>query len=121
VYGKLDLLKLYVSRGARLDHPPDTISKAPVDKKSENYRKSPFLIQACCYSNPDVVKYLVSQGCKLTENGCIGLSKKRKNHVTSNVLGAAAYNGNDQVLKYLLSALNVLNVNLPATEKSDVN
>ena len=67
------------------------------------------------------MKYLVVSGCKLTENGYICLSKKRKNHVTSNVLGAASYHGNDQVLKYLMSALNVLNINFTAIEKTDIN
>jgi len=45
----------------------------------ENYRKSPFIIQAACYSNVDCLKTLLSSGCKLDEIGYIGLSKRKKN------------------------------------------
>jgi hypothetical protein len=45
-----ELLKLFLSKGARVDHPPQTVSKVMNDPKklSENYRKSPFIIQAAC-------------------------------------------------------------------------
>jgi len=39
------MLKLYIEKGARVDHPPETVSKIAMDPKaSENYRKSPFVI-----------------------------------------------------------------------------
>jgi hypothetical protein len=51
---------------------------------------------------------LLTQGAGIKETGFICLSKKRKNQVISNIIGAAAYFGSTEVLKNLLSMLNVL-------------
>jgi hypothetical protein len=42
-------------------------------------------------------------GCKITDVGYIGFSKKRRNQVLSNVIGAAAFHGKNELLKYLLA------------------
>ena len=53
------------------------------------------------------------------EVGHICLSKRHKNSVVSNVVGAAAYWGNIELLKFVLSILSDESVNHPATEASD--
>ena len=44
------MLDLFIKRGARLDNPPETVSKIISDPKglNENYRKATFIIQAAC-------------------------------------------------------------------------
>lgn len=63
----------------------------------------------------------MKKGCKVTDQGYIGLSKKRKNQVISNVIGAAAYNGSSEILKNLVGkgSTGLLNINFPAVEKQD--
>ena len=53
------------------------------------------------------------------EVGHICLSKRHKNSVVSNVVGAAAYWGHTELLKFVLSILSDESVNFPATEASD--
>ena len=102
------MLKLFLSKGARVDNPPDKVSKMSSDPKklSENYRKSPFIIQAACSGDIYCFKTLLTQGCKITEQGFICLSPKKKNQVITNVIGAAAYYGSQELLKMTFSYLN---------------
>ena len=87
-------MKFFISQGARLDNPPETVQKIYLDPSaSESYRKSPFIIQAACAGDIEIFTTLLTHGCRVNETGYIGLSKKRKNQVISNVVGAAAYNG----------------------------
>ena len=90
--------------------------------QTSDYRKSPFIIQAACAGNIIVFKYLIDAGCKYTELGHICLSKKRKNSVLSNVIGAAAYHGKNEMLKYLLSQpqLRGSYIEVPSSEVQDL-
>lgn len=57
--------------------PPDTVSKLYIDaSKNQEYRKSPFIIQAACAGSIDCFKTLMEAGCKINETGYICLSKK---------------------------------------------
>ena len=56
----------------------------------------------------------------MNETGHICLSKKKKNSVISNVIGAAAYYGSVTILKKLMSQLSVVSINFLAQEKHDV-
>ena len=65
---------------------------------------------------------ILKNGGKITEQGYVGLSRKKKNQVISNAIGAAAFNGSIDVLKQLMSKSgSILNINQPAIEKLDYN
>ena len=116
------MLEFYLEKGAKLDMPPDTVGKLYTDgTKNQEYRKSPFIIQAASTSNWPIFSFLLKKGCKISDQGYIGFSKKKKNQVVSNALGGAAFNGRSEILKNLLTKqyLAVLNINEPATEKQD--
>lgn len=83
--------------------PPDTVTKLYMDSSLSNeYRKSPFIIQAASADAGECFMNLAKRGANIHDTGYIGLSKKRKNQVMSNVIGAAAYNGSVEILKALL-------------------
>ena len=104
-----------------LNNPPSFVPPTPPNQTSD-YRKSPYIIQAACAGNIIVFKYLIDAGCKYTELGHICLSKKRKNSVLSNVIGAAAYHGKNEMLKYLLSLpqLHGSYIEVPSSEVQDL-
>ncbi len=54
------MLQYFITKGARVDHPPTTVSKMIKDPKklTENYRKSPFIIQAACAGDIKVFECL---------------------------------------------------------------
>ena len=66
-------------------------------------------------------KLLLELGCRVDDTGFICLSPKEKNEVYSNVIGAAAYRGNLEVLKLVRSSLPQLltrsATNFKASEK----
>ena len=64
---------------------------------------------------------MIQHNCKITDVGFIGFSKKRKNQVISNVVGAAAFNGSSKILKKILKKPTTANVDFLATEKKDFN
>ncbi|CDW79057.1 ankyrin repeat domain-containing [Stylonychia lemnae] len=116
------MLEYYIEKGAKVDMPPETVGKLYTDtSKHQEYRKAPFIIQAAAIASWDVFNILLKKGCKITEQGYIGLSKKRKNQVISNVIGAAAYNGRAEILKNLVGKHHsgLLFVDHPSTEKLD--
>ncbi len=83
--------------------PPDTVSKLYIDhERKPEYRKSPFIIQAAAQGDVECYETLISSGCKESDTGFIGFSRKRKNQVISNVIGAAAFHGSNKVLKHIL-------------------
>lgn len=51
--------------------------------------------------------------------GYICLSKKKRNQVLSNVIGAAAYHNSPKILEFLMQRKSVFNINERATEKAD--
>ena len=64
---------------------------------------------------------LEKAGCKLTDQGHICLSKKRKNSVISTVIGAAAFYGKNEMLQYLLNLPLLKDYkDYPCTEQQDI-
>ena len=79
-FEKNEMLEFYISKGANVELPPETVSKLYIDhSKRPEYRKSPFIIQAASQGDLPCFETLVKNGCRLAENGFIGFSKKRKN------------------------------------------
>ena len=62
---------------------------------------------------------LGSQGCSYNEDGIICLSRLRGNAVISNIVGAAAYWGNNDILKFIIKKSSLEKINLTATEVVD--
>ena len=60
-------------------------------------------------------------GCQLFDEGFIGFSKKRRNQVISNVVGAAAYNGSAKILKHMMPKKSLADINHIAKEIQDFN
>ena len=85
------------------------------------YRQSPFIIQAACAGHVGIIKKLVTAGCSLSEVGHICLSRRRQNSVATNVIGAAAYWGNKDMLVYLLNRVDGGMIDVKAMETSDRN
>ena len=119
-FEKNDMLQYYISKGANVDLPPESVSKLYIDhSKKPEYRKSPFVIQAACQGDVDCFETLLKNGCRLGETGFIGFSKKRKNLVISNILGAAAFNGSTKIVKYMLKKPASAGLDYLASEKKD--
>lgn len=48
-FEKNEMLQYYISKGANIELPPETVSKLYIDHSNKSeYRKSPFIIQAAC-------------------------------------------------------------------------
>ena len=104
-----------------MDLPPDTVSKLYIDhERKPDYRKSPFIIQAAAQGDVSCYETLLNNGCKAEDTGFIGFSRKRKNQVISNVVGAAAFNGSNKILKKILKE-STKDINYLSTEKKDFN
>lgn len=116
------MLKHYIKKGCSVEDPPETVTKLYIDHtRNSEYRKSPFIIQAACQGNVAVIETLLKEGCKISDHGFIGLSKKRKNQVISNVVGAAAYNGSAKALQFILKKKQLVQINHITSERSDFN
>ena len=114
------MLQFYISKGANVEMPPDTVSKLYIDHSNKSeYRKSPFIIQAACQGDLPCFETLLKSGCRLGETGFIGFSRKRKNQVISNIVGAAAFNGSSKILKHMLKKPASAGINHLASEKKD--
>ena len=109
-WDKPDVLKYFIEKGVDLAAPPMTVSPMNNDLEChEKYRKSPFVVQAACKGSLEVFKMLLQYGqgkCAITDAGHIGFSKKRRNTLASNVIAAAAYAGNLDIINFSLSKLN---------------
>ena len=70
----------------------------------ENYLQVelPMIILAAIGGDIDIYKYLLDQGVNSSTLGHIGLSRKLKNSVISNVIGASAFYGRINLLHYIL-------------------
>jgi len=77
------------------------------------------VIQAACTGNLGIFQTLLISGCHITDVGHITLSKKRRNDVGSNVLGAAAFHGNAELLKYALTRIDHSFLNVASLESID--
>lgn len=114
------MLNFYVKKGASVESPPDTVTKLYIDHtRTSEYRKSPFIIQAACQGNVEIFESLLNHGCKVTDLGFASFSKKRKNQVITNVIGAAAMNASKNILTLLLKKKTSLSIEHPANERQD--
>ena len=94
--GKEKLVEYFVENGVDIMNPPELV------KSEESYRRSPFIIQAAKSGSVPTYEMVKKHGGNPHESGCICLSKKKKNVVISNAIGAAAYHGKIQMLRHLL-------------------
>lgn len=74
------------------------------NKEKDNYTsvKVPLGIVASISGDIDIFHYVKEKGANITANGHIGLSKKHKNSIVSNILGAAAFYGRGELTDYIL-------------------
>ena len=114
------MLNFYVKKGASVESPPDTVTKLYIDHaRTSEYRKSPFIIQAACQGNIEIFESLLKHGCNVTDLGFAGFSRKRKNQVITNVIGAAAMNASKNILTLLLKKKSSLSIDHLANERQD--
>ena len=97
-------------------------SKYKLNDSKDNYKEvmCPFAIMAGIGGDIEIFKYLLSHNLISDINilGTIGLSKKYKNALDSNIIGACAYYGNEKLLEYLLQNYRSdLDINIYTTEK----
>lgn len=102
------MVELLLQKGVSLQTPPPAVQPNQMDPDfADNYRKTPFIIQAACKGNLDTLQLLIQQGADIKDAGVICLSRRRRNVVSSNVLGAAAYHGHARLLKWALTRLDI--------------
>ena len=67
----------------------------------------PFVLMAGIGGDIQIFEYLLKNGLipKLNLSGVIGLTENYKNIFNSNIIGACAYYGNDELLEYLLKII----------------
>jgi len=99
------------------DNSPNILKDA---KDNYNEVNCPFVIMSGIGGDINIFNYLLDH--KLisdkTQTGAIGLSKKLKNIINSNVIGACAYYGKHELLKHLLSNFkNEFDINFAASER----
>lgn len=97
--GKEKMVEFFIEKGVDILNPPELV------QSDDQYRRSPFIIQAAKSGSIPTYEAVRRQGAIPHESGCICLSKKKKNVVISNVIGGAAYAGKLAMLKYLLESL----------------
>jgi ankyrin repeat protein len=98
---------------------PTNKSQKPAENK-DNYLQieSPLIILVAIGGDIDIYKFLADREVNQAALGHIGLSKKLKNSVISNVIGACAFYGRINLLHYLLEkSQNRLDINHKSTEK----
>ena len=79
-------------------------SKLAENKEHYNLVECPLIIQAAIAGSWDLFKYFQeSTKSNINVAGHIGLSKKKKNSIISNVFGAACFYGHFDFIKNLLS------------------
>ena len=92
--------------------------KKPIENK-ENFLsvECPLIIQAAIGGDLDIFKFLVDRGANLQTTGHIAISRKNKNSVISNVLGAAAFYGRVSLVHFILEKYPKVDLNFKASEK----
>jgi len=78
------------------------------NKENFNLVECPYLIQAAIGGSWEIFKYFLDNS-NINITGHIGLSKKKRNSIISNVFGAACFYGNIEMVKNLL--INHINGN----------
>lgn len=114
-------MELLLKQGVSSKNPPTLLQPMETnDGMTENYRKTPFVVQAACAGNLDSLQLLLQNGRDIKDVGHICLSRRRRNQVASNVIGAAAYHGHARIIKFALSRLDSRTYgNLAAMESQD--
>lgn len=84
-----------------------------------SYRRSPYVLQAAASGDVTTLQAVLDAAGSIADAGFICLSKKRKNHVASNVVGAAAYAGKRKLLEYVLKRVGKNHLEVPAQETHD--
>lgn len=110
--GKEKTFEFLIEKGADVLLPPDSLAEDP------EYRNTPLSISAAGAGKFSMLKKVLEHGGSLSDSGAICLSKKRKNVVISNHLGAAAWKGKTDMVKQLLQLSNKT-VDLMALEQVD--
>lgn len=77
----------------------------------------PLIIQAAIGGDLDIFKFLVDRGANLNAIGHICLSRKNKNSVISNVLGAACFYGRVNLVHFILEKYPKVDLNFKTSEK----
>lgn len=100
---------------------PTNKSQKVIENK-ENYLQveCPITILAAIGGDIDIYKYLLDRGVNSSGSAHIGLSRKLKNSVISNVIGASAFYGRINLLHYILEktrSSNRLDINQKTIEK----
>lgn len=111
--GHAEIVDCLLGKGMNIMAPPETVGELP------DYRRSPYIIQAVSSGDQATVDRVMRAGAGLTDSGCVCLSRKRKNIVVSNVIGAAAWNGSTKILKRLLKMMPEGGIDLAAIETAD--
>lgn len=112
-HGKAEIVDMFVDRGADIHNPPEDIAG------DDSYRKTPHVITAVISGDIPTLDAVLRAGGAINEKGFITFSKKRKNLVNSNVVGAAAYWGKTRMLSHLLTKCGNSYLNHEATEELD--
>jgi ankyrin repeat protein len=112
-HGRADIVDLLVDRGSDIHNPPDAI------KGEDSYRKTSHLITAVVGGDVPTLEAVMRAGRSINDRGFITFSKKRKNLVTSNIVGAAAYWGKKKMLAHLLENVSASYLNAEAIEDTD--
>lgn len=103
-----------------MQNPPNKVDQQGTDPTAHlTYRKSPFIIQAACAGEIKSIGHLIAAGLNFDEVGHICLTKRRQNTVKSNVIGAAAYHGHDEMLRCLLDTVHGGILEAKSIEKAD--
>ena len=102
-----------LQRGVDILSPPESVQHV------EDYRKTAYIILAAKSGDTATFQTVLDNGGSLGDCGIIGLTKKRKNQVVSNVIGCAAYHGQNKVLKYAANRLGKDYLDLLAIEQPD--
>lgn len=108
--GSKDGVSGCLERNVDILSPPESVQHV------EDYRKSPYIILAAKSGDVETFKTVMENGGSLGDCGIIGLTKKRKNQIVSNVIGCAAYHGKNKVLKFAANRLGKDYLDLPAIE-----
>jgi hypothetical protein len=85
---KYEIIPNLLKKGASILSPPESV------QGEDWYRKSPYIIQASKSGSTEMINTLIQNGANLEDVGFICHSKKKKNSVSSNFVGCAAYHGN---------------------------
>lgn len=93
-------------------------TKSNLSENKDNFAnvQIPLVIQAAIGGDVEIFQYLTSMKAKVDVSGPIGLSRKYKNIVISNPIGAAAYYGKVELLHLLISQYQI-DLNFKTSEK----